>query len=525
MGILRTYFSKDNTIIRNSYVNTGRNPIAELFHGGSLNPSQLKYSRYIFDLNFTEILKKIDSKAATLDSMTHTLKITNTASFDQEQFCRRYDSLCIGDVKRATCFDLILFEIPEEWCEGNGYDCVPVKIACVDSDKTYCEGPSNWYQRESVISCWSNPGIYNDPTNWCPSLSGTSGCTTGTTVCTGGTNLVIATQHFDHGDENVCIDITNYINGLITSGYTGLTYGLGLAFDYPLEIAPLEDAEYVGFFGRETNTVYEPFLETTWNDTIKDDRDSFYYNKENNLCLYVNAGGQATNATFSGVTIYDQNENVYTIIPPSGITQVTTGVYCVKLQVDENPNLGYCGELQFKDTWNDVTIGTKNLGDVELEFVILDDSGYYSIGGSGSAKANGLGVGSSNNISIYEYDFNITGIKYKEKIKRGDTRRINIDVRIPYTFDQTVQLDKVYYRIFIKESGSLQLDYIDWQEISRTPNGNFFLVDTSWFIPNDYFIEIKIESGNEVRTSPTIIPFTIVSEEDWCKAYGLDKFP
>lgn len=518
MGILRTYFSKDNTIIRNSCVNTGRNPIVELFHGGSLNPSELKYSRYIFDLNFSEILKKIDSKAATLDSMTHTLKITNTASFDQEQFCRRYDSLCIGDVKRATCFDLILFEVPEPWCEGNGYDCVPVKVACSNSDKTYCEGPSNWFQKESLIDYWSKPGIYEDPTNWCPSASGS----TGTTVCSGGTNLIIATQHFDHGDENVCLDITNYINGLITSGYTGLTYGLGLAFDYPLEIAPLDDAEYIGFFGRETNTVYEPFLETTWNDVIKDDRDSFYYNKENNICIYVNAGGEATNATFSGVTIQDQNDTIYATIAPSGITQVTTGVYCVKLKVDGDPN---CGERQLRDIWEGIVVNEKKLKNVELQFIVLDDSGYYSIGGSGSAKANGLGVGSSNNLSIYEYDFNFTGIKFKEKIKRGDTRRVNVNVRIPYTFNQTAQLDKLYYRIFIKESGSLQINYVDWQEISRTPDGNFFIVDTSWFIPNDYFIEIKIESGDEVKTSPTIIPFTIVSEEDWCKTNGLDYFP
>jgi hypothetical protein len=514
MGILRTYFNKDNTIVRDSFVNTGRNPIVELFHGGSLNPDRLKYSRYIFDLDFTQILQRINSKViGNANEITHTLKITNTSCFDQEQFCRTVDS-CIGEIKRATCFDLILFEVPEEWCEGNGYDYVPIKVSCADSDKTYCEGPSNWFQRESLLSCWSNAGIYDDPTNWCSSAS-TSG-SSGTTICSGGTNLIIATQHFDHGDENICIDITDYINGLILSGYTGLTYGLGLAFDYPLEIAPLEDAEYVGFFGRETNTVYEPFIESTWDDLIQDDRNSFYLNKCNTICLYVNAGGQATNATFSGVTIYDQNDNVFQFIPASGITQITTGVYSVTVCVDDNPVSGYCGNIQFRDVWEGVTIGSKNLGNVELTFIVLDDTGYYNIGSTNSAGSNGLGVGSSTNLSIYDYEFNVTGIKRKEKIKRGDTRRVNVNVRIPYTFDQTALLDKVYYRIFIKEGGHIQIDYIDWQEVSRTPDGNFFLVDTSWFIPNDYFIEVKIESGNEVRTYPDVIPFEIVSEKDWC---------
>jgi hypothetical protein len=41
-------------------------------------------------------------------------------------------------------------------------------------------------------------------------------------------------------------------------------------------------------------------------------------------------------------------------------------------------------------------------------------------------------------------------------------------------------------------------------------------VDTSWFIPNDYFMEIKIESGNQIRTYNDVIQFEIVSEKDWC---------
>ena len=38
MSIYRTYFDKDAVIIRNSCANTGRNPIAEIYHGGSKLP-------------------------------------------------------------------------------------------------------------------------------------------------------------------------------------------------------------------------------------------------------------------------------------------------------------------------------------------------------------------------------------------------------------------------------------------------------------------------------------------------------
>ena len=59
-------------------------------------------------------------------------------------------------------------------------------------------------------------------------------------------------------------------------------------------------------------------------------------------------------------------------------------------------------------------------------------------------------------------------------------------------------------------------EYIPWVEVNRTEDSNYFLVDTSWFIPNDYYMEFKIESGNELRTYHDTIQFEIVSEKDWC---------
>ena len=37
MSINNSYFSKNNTIISNSYTNTGRNPVTELFYGSVIN--------------------------------------------------------------------------------------------------------------------------------------------------------------------------------------------------------------------------------------------------------------------------------------------------------------------------------------------------------------------------------------------------------------------------------------------------------------------------------------------------------
>ena len=509
MSIYRTYFNKDTVIVRNSCANTGRNPIVELFHGGSLTSSNVIYSRYIFGFDLTELVDRVNTKEYSLSGMTHKINITNTSCFDSELFCKTF-SCSYGESNRATAFDLILFEIPENWAEGNGYDYIysnlmiqpnkQTKLFADIRDQVYCEGPANWEDRLSATP-WSQPGVYIDPTMW---WAGSSTGYTGTTI-----NLIKGEQFFEKGNENVCIDVTSYINSLISSGVTQCN--LGLAFKPGLESAPQEELCYTGFFSRDTQTVYEPFMETIYDDLIKDDRCEFHLNKTNRLYLFVNAGGERVNANISGVSIYDQNDNIYQIFNSAQINQVTTGVYYIELTITPDPVNGYCGNTQFRDVWENVVIDGYNVGDIELDFILKDEQSFYNIG---SGDKSGRGVGNSRNISIYDYHFSFSGIKRKEKIKRGDTRRVDIEATIPYTANHR-PLDKIFYRIYIKE-GETQLEYIPWVEVNRTEDSNYFLVDTSWFIPNDYYMEFKIESGNEIRTYHDIIQFEIVSEKDWC---------
>ena len=111
--------------------------------------------------------------------------------------------------------------------------------------------------------------------------SGNTSGYTGTTI-----DLVKGEQFFEKGNENVCLDITDYVNGLISSGITSVN--LGLAYSPGLESAPQESLCYTGFFTRDTQTVYEPFMETTYDDLIQDDRCEFHLDKSNRLYLYVN---------------------------------------------------------------------------------------------------------------------------------------------------------------------------------------------------------------------------------------------
>ena len=66
MSINNSYFSKNNTIISNSFVNTGRNPVTELFFGrGSSLSYPNGYSRFIFDLNLDLLIEKYNNGLIT----------------------------------------------------------------------------------------------------------------------------------------------------------------------------------------------------------------------------------------------------------------------------------------------------------------------------------------------------------------------------------------------------------------------------------------------------------------------------
>ena len=183
MSIHHSYFSKNNTILSNSYVNTGKSPYTQLYFGSSdtviASPG---FSRFIFDLDLSQLVGKIQDKTIStgctgFSGITHTLKMTNTSSFDKEALSNEYTSQ--GRL-RATSFDLILFRIPltsgttgtaQLWDEGVGYDYYDVQKTlnsangllspiALPQDKAYSQRPSNWYQT-TTLSGWSTNGIYD----------------------------------------------------------------------------------------------------------------------------------------------------------------------------------------------------------------------------------------------------------------------------------------------------------------------------------------------------------------------------
>ena len=500
MSILRSYIDKNNTITSNSYVNTARNPIIELNYGDSdtLVPN-FGYTRYIFNIDLSLLVQNIESgviSTGCTTAMTHTLKMINTSSFDRELLNTRMSN----ERLRATSFDLILFRIPKTsgdtgdpqlWDEGVGYDYNDFNLTknsarggmspmTVVDFRSFSERPSNWYQT-TTISDWSEPGMYNNRNLGSVNYSGLT---------------IIARQHFQLGNEDLEMDMTDEINSILDGTLTGIT-GWGLAYLPQIEnIAGLTSSYSVAFFSKYTNTFYQPYLLTNYDDYIKDDRTQFLKNQENRLYLYVYQNGDLVNLDSDPyVRIEDRNGDAV-----SGMTSLSTclrtkGVYEVTV-----PN-GFSGSptpCQYFDVWSGLTINGQSIPNVTNQFTLQNYSAGISIGPVSKEPL------------IYGFDF--YGILQNEKILASDIRKVGVTIKKAYTGQQVLLNISAFYRVYVRE-GNTEVQVQDWTPINRTPNEYYFMFDTRDKIPNQYYVDIRVNTSGEKDTYQRELMFQIVNKK------------
>jgi hypothetical protein len=496
MSITKSYFSRNNTLISNSFVNTGRNPVTELFFGFNyLNNYPSGYSRFIFDLDLSLLLEKInDGTISTTcqDNMTHILRMVNTSTFDINLL---NDSTSQAR-KRATSFDLILFripgfnedhlitttttispDIPQIWDEGVGYDFADLKYQISEFDKNYSTRPSNWYQT-TTIGVWTEPGIYNNLNEGFVNYSGLT---------------IVDTQHFEFGNENIEFDMTQEINDILTGATTSVS-GWGIAFVPQIEnLTGLTESYEVDFFTRHTQTFYQPYLETTYDDLIEDDRNNFSLNKPNKLYLYLFENGNPINLDeLPVVDILDSSGN-----PIQGLVGLPTclrtkGVYEVSIPPITQGKV----PCTFYDKWTNLKLNGSNISNITNEFVLKSFTSTYQIG--------------SESTSQKQYGFDYYGIKQDEKIFNTDVKKVGVIIKQAFSTNKLINNVEAYYRIYVKE-GQTEVQVQDWIKLNRTPNEYYFIFDTRDKIPNEYFIDMKVVSSGEVNTFKREIKFQVVN--------------
>ena len=504
MSILNSYFNRNNTIISDSYTNTGRNPVTELYFGtndGSYAP--YSFSRFIFNIDLSLLQSKITSGEISTgctgySGITHILKMVNTSSFDEELLNEKTSN----GARRATSFDLKLIRIPlssgttgEEqlWDEGVGYDYSDLKLTkntylgeltnnTFFSDKAYSDRPSNWFSK-TTVSGWSLNGIYSNN-----NTSSNSGLNYSALT-------IVDTQHFEFGNEDIEFDMTNEINGVLEGTITGVT-GWVIAYEPSIEnISGMTETYSTGFFTRHTQTFYEPYLQTTYNDLIDDDRNMFVSNKVNKLYLYIYDNGLPIN--LDSLPTVDIETPDGTILPSLSVLTtclVTRGVYEVTIP----PITGYTTPCQFSDIWKGLSIDGQPLDNISNSFVLYPYTQAFQIGVV------------SKEPSIYGFDF--YGIKQDEKILNTDVRKVGVVIKKAYSTMTLLQKVAAYYRVYVNE-GTTEVQVQDWTQVNRTPNEYYFIFDTRDKIPNEYFIDLKVYTSGQVDTYKKQIKFQIVNKK------------
>ncbi len=349
MSRIRSYFKKSNTLITNNTTNNSQNPVTEISYGtydGCV-------SRYIFDIDFSLLRKRIERGIIIQNNIKkHILHMTNTIGRDLKYVGKKSYSEMI---ERASSFELEVFNLSEDWDEGNGYDLLYDDTFADKSSKH----ASNWFNRKTNLF-WNVDGVYS----------------------TGNTEI-IGNQRFEKGNENIEIDITDYVNQrLFENEYSGNTvfsgdsFGLGIKFLDLYESLETDFRHAVAFHTNKTNTWYEPYVETIYDDIILDDRNYFYLDKKNRLYLYTNSISILNNNEIivNHVNIYDNNNNFIETISGDSITNVGNGIYFVEYKINSNE---YPDSVLFVDEWNLTMNGVES--NYYSKFYLISPEKYFII--------------------------------------------------------------------------------------------------------------------------------------------------
>lgn len=469
-NVSKTFLSKSNTIVKDDCINVGLNPILELNYGDIV-------SRGLIYFDTLKIKKLIEDKTyPDISKLHHILKMTNAGSLIKTNLHKPCSDNYHEDFKeRATSFDLIFFLINKEWDCGKGFDFV--RDLHAGSHMVYTQEGSNWYQYRNYFK-WGEEGIYTNDT-----LS--KEMDKFTSIKGNLSKIIIGIQHFDYGNEDINFDITHIFNKFITGELPN--YGIGIAFAPSYENVVTKKTQYVGFYTQHTHSFFEPYVETTYDETIEDDRLNFYLDKDNKLYFYASVGGNYINLDKLPTCIINGSH--------IASKQATKGIYYIDINLSSEE---YEPDTMLYDTWTDLYYKGKKIKDVELSFVTKPSQRYFSFGlPSDSEDINFVP-------SVY-------GIDNRERIKRGDIRKINIECRIPYTTNQLYSVEGIDYRLYVLE-GLKEHDVISWQKVERGYNENYILINTNDLIPHRYYLDLRIHNNLELFNHPKVMEFDIVND-------------
>lgn len=475
--MIRHFFiDKTNTIIKHSEQNMGLNPILNIAYGST-------EMKGLIHFDVKKIKELIEDKTfADKSKLKLTLKMTNCASVDEmpmdKPLIRGIDNKAI----RATSFDLMLYKLPRHFDAGIGFDYI--NDFWEHNNQSFKKDGSNWY-------CCKT-GIMWDGTIKPYSLKDINGDIYDKDFLrdeyekylNNEESIVIGTQHFDYGYENLSIDITEYVYSVLDK-INDINYGLCLSFVPTFNDIEDERLNCVSFFNDNTNTFFHPYVEANYSEYISDDRASFTCGKENRLYLYVTDNGEHVN--LDNIPTFSIDEE------SAEVKQATKGVYYAVLtplmSKMEECTMGY-------DKWSNLALNGEIIDSVEMEFYVNPRSKKLLIGNNSDIRKNIVPT--------------FYGINDDEVINKGDVREIGVNFTKRYESNKIELIDNGEYRLYVKD-GDREIDVIEYQPIEKCFLNNFFIIYTDELIPNKYFIDIKVKLGRETKIYKEALRFKIVN--------------
>ena len=286
------------------------------------------------------------------------------------------------------------------------------------------------------------------------------------------TNLsIITSQRFEIGNEDIEVDITNYVNGILFSGQPN--NGICIAYSANTERLPSVAKNVSTFFSKYTQTFFEPFLETLYDDRVNDELCCLYFDTDNDFYF----APQTKITSVESLKIIDSNDEIISTI--TSFTQLNNYNYKTSLYINSE---NYQNQEIFTARWYYTQNNKNRVLDKEFNISVYDLTDI------------------NNQTYSTEVYINIIGIKQNENItkKTGLKRIIFKPKRLIQTRILKNIIGDVEFRIYVNQ-GKNQIDVIPFTKASKVNDEYFAEIDFSWFISHDYTIETRALDKNGVQ--------------------------
>jgi hypothetical protein len=213
------------------------------------------------------------------------------------------------------------------------------------------------------------------------------------------------------------------------------------------------------------------------------------------LYLYIYQNGDFVNLDNNPtVRIEDRNGDAVTGMATLTTCLRTKGVYEVIV-----PN-GFTGATpcQYYDVWSGLTINGQSIQNVTNQFVLQEYNAGIQIGTLSKEPQ--------------KFGFDFYGILQNEQILNSDIRKVGVTIKKAYTGQQLLLDVSSFYRVYVKE-GTTEVQVQDWTPINRTPNEYYFMFDMRDKLPNQYYVDIQVNTSGEKDTYKKQLTFNIVNKK------------